>query len=155
MNNSGSRVQDTQWGNLEVEFSLICNREISLSLFSRKEICKEPYKLLLDISGDKKIEYSHILVNFAEVIYSSGEKTVLKDDNGQPLKCFFKEYYDSNTVFYYFKSQISKKHTDGEKITVRLSITLMPDNITKVFNGSFQGKTFKNSSSVLELIEGV
>jgi hypothetical protein len=156
VNSSGSLIESAEWGCLTVEISLNCSTSLERSFLRKKQTCEEPFKLDIRMLGDKNTcNYRKALINFAEIHYASGEKIVLKKDNDRSLNCRFKKYHTSNIAFYSFPKPIDKKHSDDHKVTVRLSLTLMPGNKSKVFKASFQGRTFKQRLSTKEMIEGV
>lgn len=156
-----------KWGDLEIKISFNCNEQSSLNwiTLSNKTVCKEPYKLLLDVVGIDT-PYTHLIVNFVEIKYDDGEHIIIKKNDNRPLKLSFKDYaYWENgkaveerttkQVFHYFEKTINKEHREGQGCIVNVSLTLMPGEKTKILSGSFHGVIEKHKSNFFEMLEGV
>lgn len=156
-NNSTSGQLEENWNGLNIEIFLSCSRHsyFSWPTLTRKEICKEPYTLVLEVFDDKEATYSYLLINSAEIKYSSGENIILKGENETATKVKFNDSSTGQFISYKFKKLLEKPSEEDQTITVKAVLTLMPSNETKVFSDTFYAKTKINKLNFFEMLEGV
>jgi hypothetical protein len=83
-----------------------------------------------------------VLINSVEIIYSSGKKVIIKQDDSHPLKLPFRRY-EHRVVNYDFEELIREKLSDGERLKVAVSLTVMPSNKTYSVEQEFIGQISK------------
>lgn len=143
-----------KWGDYSIKISLdsYCESHRNFLILSKKKICKEPYVLRLDMWRENDFDTNkYVLINFAEVVYSSGEKIILKN-NHRPRKILFK---DKKHIRYIFETPLLQKHKKGQKLNCKISLTLMPENNSKIFHDSLYGDRKKYSVGFWEQIQGI
>ena len=155
-------IGDTErvdFNDLNIDIAIIpdCERHLKfLPFLSIKYICNEPYTLRLDIRG-RNVNFTSLLIESAQIRYSSGKTVTIKQDDGHPLKLFFKEhpFWENGKlvrgivikqIFYRFEELIREKHSDGETLKVAISFTVMPAKKTFLIEQGFIGKTSKESA---------
>lgn len=154
-NSQTGSIQE-KWNGINVEIFIDdhCEDHLNRLILSKKTICGKPYKLYIELHSKVDSSYSYVLVNFAEVVYSTGEKITIQDHSRAPLKLYFKQYSNARSISYDFDKKLTQEHKDGQELTVRLSLTLMPNNKTKIFRGTFHGVSTKYRVGLKEQLDG-